>query len=1259
MRGVIFFTDGRDTDIYRNACQPLVRQLGTTSTHSVALVLVDYVGTASRDLLPELIDDWWADPDVDQVTAYLYSGGTPRFASEPAEFIASLRGLTQCHAQVTAVVTMKLADKSADKCFTLIVVRGASAAEEVRQAVIQNMSSESSHEQRGSSIFEQAEVVHVVIGRGSDGKEEYLRQALLWRLAMTAGPSHREASTDEQRYADAGRFLIEQGLATADEAADALGKSQVVQPASPSRQLSLHNKSETPSPSLLRARRKASGCEPGRCSSAESMPSPSVCHVAHRHAEYAADRLGYAQTLRRMMIAVAERDAYAAITHQCLVSVMSTSQRSARRGVERVEVLLGELEGLLEERDEAVTDLIKAKTAAFAGLAGLFQDAAQLHVNGGELPTTLGGRRRTMSGASQSGPLANDSLCSSPTRGRATTIMDGPAQPHQLVPVNSLTLPEWHRQLLASGGSSDIDARRKNIDPSRIPQMRVSAIQKESQSWKAFTDDLCDFRKMCAYEIFLVGEPNSGKSSVATCMTNPAPRFFKKAPQVPGPSLVASTTLHTIQITKTPQCAVPHGGLILASMSDVTRVLRDQPATGAPVSYGVRITELPTPVLRAAALPGLFPAKGAVYFLLYDLRERRHISRLAIESVVKHIVALATASRNQLGIEMQSAFQIPFVLMGTHRDEIAELNNAEDQSPLQSLLRSQRDWLEGLLKAIGTGTGHSLLLLDSFAASCAQWTVVGERPQSSSSFEAILHDSVNYLSLTSPCSPQHLLPTSSLLLCDDEPNSSQSLLGQEDSSRKQKYPNTVDQFWAQHGQNRSQSKPAPCSSLEEQVNRWLLDSSVGVVTLLTSLARCVEYSTAICDSQTLSNALLQHFNLTVEQKEATDDLLRLRSCVVEYFLRQCHLRGIIYRMTTIPPMNLDEGQAFPTRPTVLCSLRSSWIFSCLSSIMLPSTMQFHSDLPSTGPETQKLLARVGPRSPGHLLAQASQVLGIGNLADDPFLLQAYKLGVVPLQLVQTMCPKHLTPAFSTTDSVMSLVQSLRIGAGSIAKFVLGPFSSLSRTQPFFLPSVAKQATMGLLNIVGYTAQVVADSTLVGSFSVSCLPLNFLGRFASYAATHGVHGGELQSLVAFQNAVLLGTESSWAILVEDPEHAGVLKYVGGQRLDAGDSSNSNGASKSRAAFASFEGSLSRLCEEFESPCVLVSHSTVDSEIPNSSIDAWAEVERNLRSLIYQAASDVGQDAAAIADRVLPCVRQMVEHTTEPQLTVLMNNLEELL
>jgi hypothetical protein len=1271
---LLVFTGQSD---YEAACQPLVRHLGRSMT-TVALVVVDAFESFFSSCLPRLVEDWWADPEVESVSASIDGENV----ENSVRLNDLLRKRVSEHEFVVCTIRMIF---SQEKRFVLVLANGARASALVRQSLGRpTVDFDFVSAQVSLTAAEAVTVLVAPPRRHTDGKKD-VAMMIEWCLAIHKSKSNPN-TPQHSALAEAAQFLVEGGVATCAEVTDAalaLASAAAI-PSIPIVPLSLSSSTASigenyggdRSPSSLRLRRKSGGgglADDSLSPFPSAIFSPRIRSTAARSAELT-DRLQYTQALRRMSLSTEEQFFFSKMMQLFATEMCSINRRQVASGVRAVEAMLDDLGTVLKERDDILSALIAAKQKEMAATFVMPSDHAGatsplVTPRGGtyDLPTSLVGRRRNLSGASVGGgtSLLNDSLVSTPLRARSSTLMEpGAPRTHQLVPGGSKQLPEHHRQLLASGGSFEIDARRSQVEASKIPQMRVSAIQRESQLWRSFSTDLDEYKRMCAFELFLVGEPGAGKSSVAECLTHPVPRFFKKAPEVSGPTILSSTQHCVVSVTKAPQLSIPHGGVRFASAADSARQIRESSvvtATGAAISYGWRLTELPTPVFRAISKPATLPCKGVVYAVVYDLREQRDVARRAVESAAQHIIALATSTRAMAS----EPLYVPFILIGTHRDEIPELCNPEDQSPLLTLLREQRDWFESLLSAACPAPregGPMLLLLDTFAVSCAQWTVVGERPQSSASFEAILHDTTRFLALSAPTNPQHMLPSAAFLLEEpcDSMHSFHSDQQSVDSTQK-RHPNNVDTFWSQHGQNRSQSssavaaKTAPSAVLEEQVQRWLASSSIGAVTLMTSLQRCAEYNTGVCDSQTLTNAILQHFDLTVDQDQATEELLRIRNCIVEYFLGQCQQRGIIHRVVTSSSNDLRQEEGSGPELSVLCTLRLTWLLDGLSCVMLPATLQHHSDLPGCGLDLQGQHARVGNRTPARLLARASQLLGIGNLASDVGLLNMYKHGVLPLQLLQRMTSRHLRCAVASEATALVFVRSLGAGIGEASTASgLYPEAAKASSPSFFVPIVAKKASLSLLNVVGYAAQVVFDCILQRTIHVSCKPLNAVSSIAAHLLQQQVDG---MTIFAFQNAVLVGAPMLWAVLAEDPDSYGTLKYVSAIRSDGQDAAE---AALNNYFANVVSPAISAAVDGYDSPCVAFSAEDADGNDSEQAAAplSWAEMESNLRTLVYQAASDALREPSATSDRVLGSLRRMYEHTVGPELSALMTALEEL-
>lgn len=634
------------------------------------------------------------------------------------------------------------------------------------------------------------------------------------------------------------------------------------------------------------------------------------------------------------------------------------------------------------------------------------------------------------------------------------------------------TRPET-AQLFIMAGRNLRGEERKSAGE-RVPNLKFDQIRKEAVTWKQ--NHLDEFKLFASHQVIFLGDGHVGKSSLVACLTNKAPVLFKKAPQVSTPTLDIRRTRATVLLDRSHGSAavVPLGGYPKLTMVEAARICREQssmkepatlPASATTCALPLCLTEIPSAILRAPSRAVLLPQKGAIFCIVFRLCDDVEVSRQAILRYVQHVVGSMSrrgrnGNRSKEEDEADGAptTTVPFVLMGTHADQsvgsnggTSESTSSQDLTSAQNALASFRRWLEEEFQAIGS---KSILpvVLDTFAVSCANWTVYGERPRSADSFPAMLADWAAYLTLHAPTAPTHLLPSARLVVnavdCEGPFSDEDGEQDAEDNTvphSSQKAEVMVDYIWARRGggsqsgglfsttaSTKSQSlwsnNPAATATLPKDgssarslaltmTERWLHCAAVGLITLFTALQRFTEFTGYVLDATMFDNIVFQHLELAPrmdDERRLSKRLLRIRDVIVEEILAECDRRGLIVRLR-VPSSDELHPPPVPGNPpyTDVVVLGTLWLDQTLSLVMLPYTMQLAATLPTSAPSVRQQFGGVGNRHVVSLLQRAA-AMGVDLTSSaTPVELASYRVGHVSRKLLFQLLPPPIRSVAST------------------------------------------------------------------------------------------------------------------------------------------------------------------------------------------------------------------------------------------------------
>ncbi|CUG82379.1 Hypothetical protein, putative [Bodo saltans] len=650
------------------------------------------------------------------------------------------------------------------------------------------------------------------------------------------------------------------------------------------------------------------------------------------------------------------------------------------------------------------------------------------------------------------------------------------------------TRPETTQAFIMAGRNLRGEERKSAGE--RVPNLKFDQIRKEAVAWKQ--NHLDEYKLFASHQIMFLGDGHVGKSSLIACLTNKAPVLFKKPPQVVTPTLDIRRTRAVVSLDRAHGSAavIPLGGYPRLNMAEAARICREQSALKEPAtlpgsattcSMPICLTDVPSSILRAPCSL-LTPSRASLFCIVFRLSDDEEVSRQAILRYVQHVIGsmLRRGPSSADGLHHQNPsvgddaaaavvdVTLPFVLIGTHADQAAANGkpssasnaNHQDLTNSQNALASFRRWLEEEFQAIITGSTKGIcpLVLDTFAVSCANWTVYGERPRSADSFSGMLADWAGYLTLYAPAAPAHLLPSARNVISivdeegpfsdEDEDTPEETTSSTAGAGKVEAAPVMVDYSWARRGggsqsgglfsTTTSTSKStslfsssaagnASTSSLRDQAiactERWLHSAAVGLITLFTALYRFTEFTGYVLDASMFDNIVFQHLELAPrmdDERRLSRRLLRTRDVIVEAILGECTRRGYITRLKVPASTTSDIGA------TEVVVLGTPWLDQILSSVMLPYTIQVASTLPTSSPHVRKELAGVGPRHVVTLLQRAA-ALGVDLVSSAmPVELASYRVGHVSRKLLFQLLPAPIRAVASTQRNAVAFFTAIGV-----------------------------------------------------------------------------------------------------------------------------------------------------------------------------------------------------------------------------------------
>jgi hypothetical protein len=362
--------------------------------------------------------------------------------------------------------------------------------------------------------------------------------------------------------------------------------------------------------------------------------------------------------------------------------------------------------------------------------------------------------------------------------GGTTDLSRSAASP--VPPAKSHERPECHRKFLQCG--------RFAANPliTGSPPLRVDQVTSEAQQWQA--TDFIDYAAFTAIQLCVFGSDDAGKSTLIHCLTNKPPSFFKSTPKLDRETIAIRTTLHSLRGVRLPSDPVPVGGYDDTKF-DVQTALKTQKngvvgaaSPGVDVmqsSATVRFVDVPMHLLERWAGTASLPVRGAMHVLTYNMAADPAVSRRSIARVVRHVLAVSAASTFPMPAVVSDPSKAPgtdpeqiqmtpmklyFMLVGTNVDKLSKAQS--DDTALQGALREEREWLQQLfrkLRATSPATeGTPVLdaqLVECYAVSHANWTVIGERPRSPRTFPDLIEHIYGSAMLHTPNGPQHIAST--------------------------------------------------------------------------------------------------------------------------------------------------------------------------------------------------------------------------------------------------------------------------------------------------------------------------------------------------------------------------------------------------------------------------------------------------------------------------------------------------------------------
>ncbi|ORC92679.1 uncharacterized protein TM35_000034320 [Trypanosoma theileri] len=544
-----------------------------------------------------------------------------------------------------------------------------------------------------------------------------------------------------------------------------------------------------------------------------------------------------------------------------------------------------------------------------------------------------------------------------------------------------------YRLLLSTGRSVEAEKYHYKSGDS-LPALSFSDITEERKHWSK-PEVLDDYRKLLAYNIYLVGEVGCGKSTLVHSLV--VNNSSCTSPPIVTPHTM--TMERTSFIVKIPiqKELLPLGGYRNITLSNIQKwISLDSKKNMNPCSVGVNIIETPTPLLIAASTGNVkLPIRGTVYYIVYHLQDnwetiqctiRKYM--LALQSAViqssPHIINILQSSNSDVK-DMnfgQESLPLPVVLIGTHAD-IA----FDNVSMAQERLFQLRQWFEEECIKLREKTGKDkphLFLVDSYFTSTLNGTVISEHPGVSTTFESLLWRTLWFLHYTAPLNPMHIVARWLPQMFFKELGVQNEINGvnQESDDPQTLWSNiyrtngTLEEFWetiqSQHGKQDQDNRnmliiPPEMSSV------WWKRGSEGLLVLFTALQRLRQFISCSFDEQSLDDAVLYHLGFVLpddpdettvdeqdENEEEEEELyLRLRDIFLESIFEECRLRGVLlflpHTSTSLTPHVKEDShdntntttitRTTPTQRMVIVG--PEWVENLWSQTLAPALVVHH------------------------------------------------------------------------------------------------------------------------------------------------------------------------------------------------------------------------------------------------------------------------------------------------------------------------------